>query len=299
MNTDEYRKGLASVLLALIIWGFMAIYWPLLTPINSWVIVLYRIFTVFIFSLIAARMKYSFREIFAPLKEGRNFLIFTSAGAVSAINWGLYIYAVNSGHIVQASTGYYIEPLMICLIGNIVFKEKFNKYNLTAIGMATFVVIMLFVHFGELPSISLLLALTFSIYTTIKKATDLPPRISLVYETMILSPVAFAVIVYLELTGRGAFAIAQPWQFIPLLLSGLATLIPFLFFSYGAQRISMFQIGLSEYVGPTISLILGLTLMGESVDKVQVIGFLIIWTGLAIFSIGEYKEYKNNGNRAE
>lgn len=290
---SDYKKGMLAVIVSMLIWGVLPVYWQALRPISSWVIILYRILLVFVYSLIFARTRYTFREIFAPLKDRRTRLTYFTAGAVVTVNWSIYIYAVNSNQIVQSSIGYYIEPLMICLVGIVFFKEKLTKFNLPAMLMALAAVILLLVHFGELPSIALLLAITFSAYTAIKKTARQPALVSLVFETMLFALPALGVIIYLEATGRGAISAAvSPGQYALLFACGLVTMTPLAMFAYGAQRCPMFHIGLSEYISPSISLVLSLVFLGESVDIVQIIGFATIWIGLVFFTYGEYKQLK-------
>lgn len=294
-SKTEYKKGLFAVLFTLVLWGFLPIYWQMLIPISSWVIILYRILTVFLYSIVAARFRYSFREIFEPLKNKKTLLTFLLSGIVITANWSIFIYAVNSNQVVQSSTGYYIEPLVICLIGNIIFKEKFTKYNISAILIASLAVVIILVHFGELPHIALLLAFTFALYTAIKKSVSQPPLLSMVYETIFLAPIALVAIIYLEKNNMGALAVATPGKYALLLLCGLLTLIPLGLYSFGAQRMPMFHLGMSEYIAPTIQLILGVTVLGESIDSVQILSFALIWFGLVIFTFGEYKAYKKEG----
>lgn len=291
MDSREHRKGIIGVLSTMIIWGVLPVYWQMLIPISSWVIILYRIVLVCVYSIIAARFSYTFKEIFEPLKDKKTRITYFSAGFFVTLNWSVYIVGVNANKVVECSLGYYIEPLVICLFGILIFHEKVTKYNLTAMVLASISIIMLLIHFGQVPAIALLLAVTFSIYTAIKKSANQPPLLSLVYETLIFVPPALIAIIYLEATGRGAIASAASMgQYALLFLCGLFTLIPLGLFAYAAQRCSMFELGLMEYLSPTISLIVGITLLGESVDHIQIIGFIIIWIGLFFFSYGAFKE---------
>ncbi|MBQ0004443.1 MAG: EamA family transporter RarD [Clostridiales bacterium] len=299
ITRDEYKKGLVALISTLLMWGFLPIYWQMLVPISSWVIIIYRILTVFLYSLVVARTKYTFGEIFGPLKDRKTLVTFFFSGLVITANWSIFIYAVNANHVVQTATGYYIEPLVICLIGNIVFKEKFTKYNLTAIIIAAVAVVILLIHFGEMPTIALLLAFTFGLYSAIKKSVSQPPILSMVYETMFLAPLALVAILYLEGTGQGALAVGDMGKYCLMLLCGLLTLIPLTLFAYAAQRVPMFHLGMGEFVAPTITLILGITVLGESIDMTETICFLIIWFGLAIFTVGEYKTYKKEYTAGE
>ena len=275
----------------MVLWGVLPVYWKALIPISSWVIIIYRILLVNVFALIFAKAKFSWKEILSPLKNDRKLTLrLALAGAVVTINWSTYIWAVNAGHIIDASIGYYIEPLMICVFGIIIFKEKLTRYNLTAMILAAIAVLIMLIYFHKLPGIALGIALTFSVYTAIKKTITVPPLISLVYETMFLAPPALAVIIYLEMTGKGALAVGSPGKFALLLLCGLMTVVPLSMFAFAAQKVSMFVLGLSEYISPSLSLILGVLIYGEVLDRVQFLAVCIIWVGLVFFSYGEWRE---------
>lgn len=290
-SKNEYRKGLLIAVGCMVLWGVLPVYWKMLIPISSWVIIIYRILLVNLVAMIFAKVKYSWKEIFRPLRQDPKMILkFVAAGAVVTVNWSTYIWAVNAGHIIDASIGYYIEPLMICVFGIVLFKEKLTRYNTVAMILAAVAVIILLIYFRQIPGISLGIALTFAVYTAIKKTIDQPPLISLVYETMVFAPPALAVIIYLEVTGQGALAAADGGKFALLLLCGLMTVVPLSMFAYAAQRISMFALGLSEYISPTISMVLGILVYREALDPVQFIAVCIIWVGLVFFSYGEWKE---------
>ncbi len=293
MDRTEYRKGLAMSVGCMILWGVLPVYWKALIPISSWVIIIYRILFVNVFAFIFSKAKYSWEEIFHPLRNDRKLTLrLLAAGAVVTLNWSTYIWAVNAGHIIDASIGYYIEPLMICVFGIVIFKEKITKYNVTAMVLAAIAVIIMLIYYRQIPGIALGIALSFSVYTAIKKTITLPPLISLVYETMFFAPAALAVIIYLEKTGGGALAVAGPGKYILLLLCGLVTVVPLSLFASAAQKVNMFVLGLSEYISPTLSMVLGVLVYREVLDTVQFIAVCIIWVGLVFFSYGEWREVK-------
>ena len=275
------------------LWGILPVYWKMLIPISSWVIIIYRILLVNVVALIFAKVKYSWQEILEPLLHDRKMVVkLLLAGAVVTLNWSTYIWAVNAGHIIEASIGYYIEPLAICVLGIILFKEKLTVLNSTAMILAAIAVIIMLVYYHQIPGISLGIAVTFAVYTAIKKTVTVPPLISLVYETVFFAPVALAVIIYLETTGQGALAVGEPVKFALMLLCGLLTVIPLGMYAWAAQRTSMFALGLSEYISPTISMILGVMVYKENLDLVQFTAICIICIGLVFFSYGEWKNTK-------
>ncbi|MBE6042438.1 MAG: EamA family transporter RarD [Clostridiales bacterium] len=285
---NDYRIGVICVLACQVFWGFCPIYWQALEPIPAWIIILYRIVTMFIYSYAAARFQYSREEIWGPLRDRRVRIRNFTAGLILTANWSIYIWAMTSERVIQASIGYYIEPLVICAVGIIVFKEKLTKYNLTAILFACLAIALIIVHYRQLPGVALGLAGTWAVYSAVKKTSEQPVLIALVHETVLYSVIALAAIIFIESKGIGAVSLHVPGKYALMFLSGLITLIPVALFSVSAKKVSLLVIGLAQYVSPTISLILGIFMFKEPVDKAQIIAFIIIWTGLAIFTIGEF-----------
>lgn len=284
---SQQRAALASAIGCMVLWAFLVFYWKALIPINSWVLIIYRILLVFVSSVIMARVTgHSWEAILAPARSKKTLLTFFLSGLTITVNWSVYIWAVNSGHILQSSIGYYIEPLAVCSFGMIFFHEKLNKYKGVALGLATLSVIVILIHFRAIPGLSLGLAFSFAIYCAIKKSVSEPPVISLIYETVFLAPFALLVIIYLEMNGIGALHIATPMQVVLLLLIGFVTAIPLALFSQAAQHLSLFTVGLVEYVSPTLSMLIGIFFYKEPIDLVLFIAFAIIWIGLAFFTYG-------------
>ena len=288
-RSDDYRTGLLCVLACQLVWGVLPVYWQALVPIPSWIIILYRMTTMFVYTYIAARLRYSKEEIWAPLKEKGVFVRYLINGLLLAANWSTYIWAMTTGHMIQSSIGYYIEPIVICLFGVLFFKEKFTKYNVTAMALAAVSLTVMLIHYGQIPGVALGLALTWASYSALKKATDRPPIIELVYETLVLAVFAFAAIIFIESKGTGALSYGVPGKYAMLFLSGLVTLIPIVLFGSAAKKVDLFLIGLAQYISPSITLLLGIFAYKEPIDRVQVISFAIIWIGLVFFSYGEYK----------
>jgi len=286
---NDYKKGVLCVLACQLIWGFCPIYWEALVPIPSWIIILYRIATMFVYSYIGARFKYRREEIFGPLRDRAIRRKYLAAGLILTVNWSIYIWAMTTEHVIQASIGYYIEPIVICAVGIVVFNEKLTKYNITAMIFAVIAIIVILVHFRQIPGVALGLAGTWACYSAIKKTSELPAIIALVYETMVYAVIAFFAILYIETKGIGAISLNLPGKYAMMFLSGLITLIPVALFAVAAQKVSLLVIGLAQYISPTISLLLGIFMFREPIDAVQIIAFVIIWAGLCIFTYGEFR----------
>jgi chloramphenicol-sensitive protein RarD len=289
-NKKEYEQGVACAILCAVLWGFLPVYWKMLEPIDPLLILFYRIVLAGVFSLILALYFYKWDGIVKPLKEKGIIRTFFIAGLVISFNWGTYIWAVSNDYVIQTCIGYYIEPLVVCIFGILFFKERLNKHKLAAFVLACVGVAVILIHFHEVPVIALSLAVSFASYAAIKKKVRLNAVLALLYETMFLVPFAAAAILYFELTGKGAFTNAEPFQWGLLTIAGIVTGAPLMLFAMAANRIPLITLGVTEYISPSITLLLGIFVFKEPFDKVQLASFGIIWVALVIFTLGEIKE---------
>ena len=288
---SERRQGILAAVISNVIWGFLPLYWHALRPIESSVLIFYRIVLSAVVCWFLARRKYTREELTAPLKDRRLFLKLLAAGVLITLNWSLYIWAVNADHAIETSIGYYIEPVVVCLFGVLVFHDKLNRWKAWAFAIAAAGVAVIVLYYRSLPLISLGLALSFSLYGAMKKGLNQPALLSFFYETMLLSPFALIVILWLEATGRGAFAMAvSPWQIALLALAGICTATPLILFGESANKAGLFATGLIGYLSPTITLFLSIFVFHEPFELVQFAAFAIIWVGLGFFTYGELKE---------
>ena len=209
------------------------------------------------------------------------------AGILITLNWSIYIWAVQAGYVIQSSMGYFLEPLIVCLFGMIIYKEKANKWKLISLGFALAGLMVMVIGYRELPVIAIGLASTFAVYAAIKKSVDLPPFQSLLYETIFIAPVALLMVFWLEGSGIGAMATGGSTKFVLLLFAGIATAVPMGLFSAAARNLPLLTLGLTEYISPSIALVLGIFLFKEPFDIIQFSAFVIIWIGLVFFTYGE------------
>ncbi|MBK5246541.1 MAG: EamA family transporter RarD [Peptostreptococcaceae bacterium] len=293
MRSKDYKIGMLCATFSAVTWGFLPIYWQALRPVDSVAIIFYRIIFVAIVTFIVSLKLYGMEGIKAPLRIKGNKLKFFLAGLLITLNWSIYIAAVNADFVIQTCIGYYIEPIIISAFGVILFKEKLGKYKTVALAFAGVGVFVMLVYYREIPMIALSLAITFALYTAIKKSYKLEAVLSLLYETMFLVPVAVGMVVYYEIHGIGALGVASNFQLFLLSLIGFCTAIPLILFTMGANRISMVSLGIIEYISPSITLLLGIFLFKEAFDTVQFFSFVIIWIGLVFFTYGEYKEVES------
>ncbi|MEE0772411.1 MAG: EamA family transporter RarD [Anaerovoracaceae bacterium] len=297
MMNSSYKKGLIYAIACSVLWGVLPIYWQSLRPIESSVIIFYRIFLVGLVCFLASLKLYGMDEIKKHLKPKGAKLKYFLAGLLITANWSIYIWAVNADQVIQTCVGYYIEPLMVSIFGIIFFKEKLTAYKLTALVLAMAGVVVLLVHFMEVPLIALSLALTFATYAAIKKSYNLPSVLSLFYETMYIMLPALGVIIYLEVTGQGALGAGEPYQYGLLMLCGPLTAVALAFFAEAAGKVPLVTLGIIEYISPSISLLIGIFLLKEPFDMVQFIAFVIVWIGLIFFTMGEARENRGKGGK--
>lgn len=301
MERKNYREGLTCAIFCALLWGFLPIYWNALKPIDSFIIIFYRILLMGLVCLIACMVKMgSVKKVFAPMFESRKqTLIYAAAGIVITINWSIYIWAVNAGFVIQCSMGYFLEPLLVCLFGIVFYKERANGWKKFSLILAVCGLLVMVIGYRQLPMISIGLALSFAIYSAIKKSVSLNPIQSLLYETLFIMPVALLCILYFESQGTSAYGDGGGFKFFLLMFAGVATAVPLGLFSAAANKLSLITLGLTEYISPSISLLLGIFLFKEPFDMIQFSAFVIIWIGLIFFTYGEVADSRAAAKASE
>jgi chloramphenicol-sensitive protein RarD len=284
---NSTKIGIIYALLAYTLWGILPLYWKIIDKIPSMEILAHRIFWAFIFVGILLIRNSQWKEAIETLKNRKNLLLITLAAITITINWGSYIWAVNSNHIVESSLGYYINPLIVVFFGVIFLKEKLTYWQTAALILAAVGVIILTINYGKVPWISLVLAVSFALYGLLKKLTKVSSMISLALETAIVTPFTLIYIASRQISGVGALGTITLSQTILLICSGAVTAIPLLLFAKGAKRIPLSTLGFTQYISPTISLLIGIFLYHEKFTIVHLISFGFIWLSLLIYSISQ------------
>lgn len=283
LSAGNDSSGVWYGVLAYTAWGVLPLYWKMLKMVPAPEILAHRILWSFVFvgGLLVACGKR--RSLFNAFRNPRTAALILAGSVLISINWFTYIWAVNSNKIIEASMGYYINPLVAVLLGVAVLKEKLTRWHITAIFFAATGVVIMTVQYGQFPKIALILACSFGLYGLCKKLTRLDSVTGIVLETMLVMPVALIYILNKELHGTGAFG-RLPLLYVAVLVgSGIATATPLLWFALGAQRIKLSTLGFLQYIAPTISLFIGVFLYQEVFSMTHFISFSFIWAGLAIF----------------
>ena len=286
----KYKIGIAFGVGCMVIWGVLPIYWKALIPISSYVIILYRIVLAWLTCFLIGLKVYGLSEMIKPLKDKGTALKCLSCGILASSNWSIYIYAINSGQAIEASIGYFLQPLIVCIFGIIFFNERPTKFRFVALFFAFSGVFIVIAHFMRIPFIALMLGISFATYAAIKRHLKMKALLSLFCETIFIMPILFCMIVYAEVNGAGALATGQPYQLALLSLAGIFTATPLAMFAAAANRISMIPLGILGYIAPSITLYIGIFVFREDFNFVQFIAFVVIWIGLLFFTYGEIRQ---------
>ena len=276
---NKYKIGLVYGFLAYILWGLFPLYWPLLKPASALEIVSHRAAWTSIFCLIVLAFQSQLRHMFSLMFTKRVFFRLVAASALISINWLVYIWATNHGHVVEAALGYYINPLIIIAFGVLLLKEKMRKLQWFAVALGALGVIVLTFDYGRLPWIALTLALSWGSYGLIKKQLNLGAVEGLAIETLISFIPYAGYLIYLASRGEGQWG-HKPSLTLLLTAAGAVTAIPLLLFNGSATRLPYSTIGLLQYITPTLQFSIGVWVNHESMPAARWFGFLIIWGAL-------------------
>ncbi len=279
------RSGLLTAAAAYIVWGLFPLYFKSVQDIAPLEVLMHRAVwsLVFLVAVLAARRQWAW---LGPALRDRKVLGgFAASALLLSLNWFVYIWAVNHGRVVDASLGYFITPLVNILLGFIVLGERLRPLQWGAVGLAAAGVVWLAWDSGSLPWIGLLLALTFGAYGLLRKTASLGALEGLVLETLLMFPLAFGYLAWLGAAGADGFS-GAPWSTQLLLAAaGPITAIPLLMFASGARRIPLSVLGLLQYIAPSIQLVLGVLLYHEPFGGARLAGFVLIWSGLALYTL--------------
>lgn len=285
---SELKKGTIAMTIAYLWWGIMPLYWNVLSSASSFEIIAYRIsfsfVTVLIFLAATKNLK-----VFNIIKNKKKMILIAVGALLLAINWTIYIYAIGIGDYTQASMGYYINPIVSILLGMIFLKEKLTKWQIVALILVSIGVIYYIFSQGNIPIIALTLAVTFGLYGLYKKTVGLDSVQSLSMEVAILFPISLIVLFVIGNNDGIIFFNSGVLQNIFIILAGIVTLGPLFLFAKGVKRIPLTRVGFLQYIAPSLMLVSGL-ILGNKFSMHQVVCFLFIWAGLAVYTVSNIKK---------
>jgi chloramphenicol-sensitive protein RarD len=295
---SEQRRGYLYGLAAYVLWGFFPIYFKQLKPSTPLEILAHRVVWSVVFISLLLLVLRNWRFLGRILRSPRLFGGITVAALLIAVNWGTYIYGVNSSRVVETALGYFITPLVLVLFGVTLERERLRRWQWVAVAMGAAAVAVLTVDYGRLPYIALILAASFGSYSLVKKRLALPPAEGLFVESAVLAVPALAYLVWLTAAGDAHFGHVSAGHTALMVLSGVATAVPLLLFAGAANRVPMVGIGILQYVAPILQLACGLLLFHEPMPPARLAGFALVWIALIIFTLDAVRQRTTTGTTA-
>jgi chloramphenicol-sensitive protein RarD len=284
------RSGVWIAIAAYVAWGLMPLYWHLLKAVPALQVMAHRVVWSALFVCGWLGIKYGRGWVRETLSRPHAATMLALSGALIAVNWGLYIWAVNAGHVVESSLGYFINPLLSVVLGVVVLKERLNRVQCLSVGIATIGVLWLTFSYGRFPWIALVLACSFGAYGLVRKLLGVPPVRGLGVESLWLLLPALAFLLWSEASGQGHLlphvdAPAWGWSVLGLLVfGGVLTSLPLIGFAAAVQRIPYSLVGLLQYISPTLQLLVGVLVLHEPFGRERAVGFAFIWVALALYA---------------
>lgn len=290
---ENYKQGIFFGLAAYVLWGILPVYWKALELVSPFEILSSRFMwsCVFVFLLIIFQKKWPLftkevKHVFSNVKTGAAMI---AAGITISFNWGTFIWAVNNGHIVETSMGYYINPLVSILFAVVFLRERLDKMQLAAITCAFIGVASMVYSFGKIPWVSLTLAFTFALYGLLKKILPVSALTSIMLETLLITPLALVYEYSLWQQGVSFYASGNLQVIMMLTGAGIVTAIPLLLFTAGARLLPLKIIGFLQYISPTLTLLIGVFVYNEAFTASHLLAFGWIWAALLLFIVSQLR----------
>ncbi|MBN2357338.1 EamA family transporter RarD [candidate division KSB1 bacterium] len=282
------NKGIFYAIIAYVMWGVFPIYWKWLDHVPALQVLSHRMAWSLVFVALLLLWKKS-RLVRTIRRNPRQAAVFFLTACLLSVNWGLYIWAIQTDRVVDASLGYFINPLINVLLGTIFLRERLPLGHWVAVGLAVFGVLYLALQQAGLPWIALVLAFSFAFYGLLRKTAPLNSLEGLAVETTALLPLSLSYMVFLEVQGHGAFGHGDIITSLFLAFAGPVTALPLLFFAAGARRIPYSQLGFIQYLTPTLQFLIGVFMYLEPLSRDKLTGFAIVWLALALYTSVEWR----------
>lgn len=288
------RRGFLLGVAAYALWGLFPLYWPLLEPAGAVEILGHRIAWSALTMLLLVLLLRRRGTLVGLWRDRRKALLLVLAGFVITVNWGVYIYGVNNERVVEASLGYFINPLVTVLMGVLILGERLRPLQWAALTLASVAVVVLTVDYGRPPYVALALAFSFGTYGLLKKTAGAPAVESLTLETLVLAPFALTFLIWLGTTGESHVTGYGTGHVLLLASTGIVTAIPLICFGAAATRVSMTTLGLLQYIAPVVQFVIGVTIRAEEMSPVRWAGFALVWVALVIFTLESLAHHRRS-----
>lgn len=279
----ERNIGILSTAACYVLWGLLPLYWHLLDEVDAFVILANRIVWSAVFTVVLLLALKRFGDVKAVLRDKTKMRFVIPAAIMITINWGLYIWAVNAGHLLDASLGYYLNPLMVFAVGMLLFREKCGALDWVALALATVGVLVSTLAYGAFPWVALSLALSFGLYGTFKKLGGVSGLTSIAVETILVAPFALAFLLFSP-ASHAVFSALTLKTGLLLFFTGVVTATPLILFTHGVNRLPFTTVGFLQYISPTLQLMIGTLFFHESLTKDRIVALAFIGAALVLYS---------------
>lgn len=284
MHSEQQKAGLLFALAAFIMWGLAPIYFKQLQHIAPQEILSQRIVWSVIFLILVVLASRQLHKVIAIIKAPRQLALLAASACLLGTNWGIFIWAINNNHMLEASLGYYVNPLINVVMGYLFLGERLRRRQAAAVVLALTGVVIQVISFGSIPYIALILAVSFACYGLLHKRTHIESIPGLTIEAFVLLPIAIGYWVLMEPSGTSNFSLNSTQTNVFLISSGIVTTLPLLCFTAAAKRLQYTTIGFIQYIGPSLMFVLAVEFYDESLELKDFITFGFIWLGLIVFS---------------
>lgn len=291
MGEYNYKKGLLAMLCCFLIWGFQPLYWYLCEGIDTFFLLATRIIWAAVFCVLLLKVQGKLPLLKAAFMDKKIMKREIPAMLLMLGDWGVYLWAVQNGRVLECSLGYYIQPLVVFTFGAIIFKEKLSWRHLVIIAIVVVGIVLSTNGFGGLPYVTISLAVIFAVYAAIKKKIELDSIVSTTMEIIMMVPLALLFILFFRMGDNGMASVTFTRQML-LIGAGIVTGVPMLFYAVGVRNLPMMTTGICQYLSPTIGIFCSM-IMGELLTREKLVSFYFIWAGVILYVLNMfYEEHK-------
>lgn len=284
ITARQARLGALAAGCCYFVWGLVPLYWTRLAHIDALELIAHRHVWSLAFLLIVLGVQRDFGPLRRALRDGKSIAANLLSSSLLTVNWLIYVWGVNTGHVIECSLGYFLVPLVNVAVGRFVLHEHLRRAQWIAIALAASGVALMVFQLGRLPWIALALAASWGAYSLMRKQSPLGPLTGLAAETLLLAPVAIAFLLWQHHTGAGALGRVDLHTHLLIVSAGVITAVPLLLFAFGARRVRLSTLGLLQYLAPTVQLALAVWVYHEAFPRSRLLSFAFIWAGLALYT---------------
>lgn len=278
------KKGALYIIGCYVLWGVLPIFWKQLEAVDSVYVLGCRVVWSVVFAAVLLSFpKNRFAEVRAVFQNKGEWLRLTLAGGVICVTWGVFIWAVSHGHLIDSSLAYYMNPILAILLGTLVFREKLSRLQWMAVAITFSGLVITVIRYRQIPWIALVIGGSFALYGALKKSVQTDAIVATFVETLMTAPVFLVLMVWMEKQGNGAVGVLHGWQWLLLPAAGIVTTVPLMLFSAGVQTTSMSLSGVLMNINPTLQLLISVWMYGEEFTMTHAILFCFVWSGLALY----------------